>query len=94
MRKSNIKIALDEEGQAAKLKIISLNKTLNGIDYLDDTEAKRFTIELVKTEREKLFTKYPILRKDEECIKPEPQRPYRSSLECRETSECGPTPES
>ena len=58
MRKSNIKVALDLELQAAKLKIISLNKTLNGIDYLDDTEAKRFTINLINTEKEKLFTEY------------------------------------
>jgi hypothetical protein len=94
MKKSKTKVALDEQLQAAKLKIISLNKTLNGIDYLDDTEAKRFTIALINGQKENWFTKYPILRKDEECIKPEPQRPYRSSLECREAPECGPTPES
>jgi hypothetical protein len=94
MRKSNIKVAIDPEIQIAKDKIISLNKTLNGIDYLDDTEAKRFTIALINGQKENWFTKYPILRKDEECIKPEPQRPYRSSVERGEASECGPTPES
>jgi hypothetical protein len=94
MKKSNIKVALDAEGQAAKLKIISLNKTLNGIDYLDDTEAKRFTIALINGEKELLFTKFPILKKDEECIKPEPQRAYCSSLGSTKTSECGPVTES
>ena len=87
-------MALDPELQAAKDKIISLNKTLNGIDYLDDTEAKRFTINMINTDKEKLFTKFPILKKDEECIKPEPQRPYCSSLGSTKTSECGPVTES